>query len=102
FVPRVGAEHSLGAGLAAGSVKTSGSARRKRLQQALVVAQVAVSVVLLSGAGLLVRSMLRLAAVDPGLNPKNVLTMEVPLDYTAVTDFAQAGRRYEEMRRELG
>jgi len=102
FVPRVGAEHSLGAGLAAGSVKTSGSARRKRLQQALVVTQVAVSVVLLSGAGLLVRSMLRLAAVDPGLNPKNVLTMEVPLDYTAVTDFAQAGRRYEEMRRELG
>jgi putative ABC transport system permease protein len=101
YAPRVGTEHSLGAGLAAGSVKTSGSARRKRLQQALVVTQVAVSVVLLSGAGLLVRSMLRLAAVDPGLNPKNVLTMEVPLDFTAVSDFVKAGRRYEEMRREL-
>ncbi len=101
FVPRVGAEHSLGASLAAGSVKTTGSARRRRLQQALVITQVAVSVVLLSGAGLLVRSMQRLAAVDPGLNPKNVLTMEVPLDFAAVTDFAKAGRRYEEMRREL-
>ncbi len=101
FVPRVGAEHSLGAGLAAGSVKTTGSARRKRLQQALVITQVAVSVVLLSGAGLLVRSMQRLAAVDPGLNPKNVLTMEVPLDFTAVTDFAKAGQRYEEMQRAL-
>ena len=101
FVPRIGAEHSLGAGLAAGSLKTSGSARRKRLQQALVVTQVAVSVVLLSGAGLLVRSMQRLAAVDPGLNSKNVLTMEVPLDFTATTDFAKAGQRYEEMQRQL-
>ena len=101
YAPRVGAEHSLGAGLAAGSLKTSGSTRRKRLQQALVITQVAVSVVLLSGAGLLVRSMQRLAAVDPGLNPKNVLTMEVPLDFTAVTDFARAGQRYDEMQRAL-
>ncbi|MBP6771703.1 MAG: ABC transporter permease [Gemmatimonadaceae bacterium] len=101
FAPRVGNEQSLSAGLAAGSLKTSGSGRRKRLQQALVVTQVAVSVVLLSGAGLLVRSMQQLAAVDPGLNPKNVLTMEVPLDFTAVTDFAKAGQRYEEMQRAL-
>ena len=101
FVPRVGTEHSLGAGLAAGSLKTSGSARRRRLQQALVVTQVGVSVVLLSGAGLMVRSMQRLAAVDPGLNPKNVLTMEVPLDFTATTDFVRAGQRYEEMQRAL-
>ncbi len=101
FVPRVGNEHSLGAGLAAGSLKTSGSGRRKRLQQALVITQVAVSMVLLSGAGLLVRSMQRLAAVDPGLNPKNVLTMEVPLDFTSTTDIPQAGRRYAEMQRAL-
>ena len=101
FAPRVGDEHSLSAGLAAGSVKTSGSARRKRLQQALVVTQVAVSVVLLSGAGLLVRSMQSLAAVDPGLNPKNVLTMEVPPDYTATADFPKLGARFEEMQRQL-
>ncbi len=100
FVPRVGAEHALGAGLAAGSVKTSGSGRRKRLQQALVVTQVAVSVVLLSGAGLLVRSMQTLAAVDPGLNAKNVLTMEVPVDFTAA-DVDKAGQRFDAMQREL-
>ena len=101
YVPNVGAENSLGAGLAAGSLKTSGSGRRKRLQQALVITQVAVSVVLLSGAGLLVRSMQQLASVDPGLNPKNVLTMEVPPDYTSTTDIAKAGQRYEEMQRAL-
>jgi len=101
FAPRVGAEHMLGAGLSAGGTRSSGGMRRRRLQQALVVTQVAVSVVLLAGAGLLVRSMQQLAAVDPGLDPNNVLTMEVPLDFTAVTDFARAGRRYEEMQREL-
>lgn len=101
FAPRVGAEHTLGAGLSAGGTRTSGGVRRRRLQQALVVTQVAVSVVLLAGAGLLVRSMQQLAAVDPGLDPRNVLTMEVPADFTAITDFARAGRRYEEMQREL-
>lgn len=101
FAPRVGQEHALGAGLAAGSLKTSGSGRRKRLQQALVVTQVAVSVILLSGAGLLVRSMQTLAAVDPGLNPKNVLTIEVPFDFTAIGDIARAGQRYLEMERQL-
>ena len=101
YVPNVGAENSLGAGLAAGSLKTSGSGRRKRLQQALVITQVAVSVVLLSGAGLLVRSMQQLAQVDPGLNPKNVLTMEVPPDFTSPTDIARAGQRSEEMQRAL-
>jgi putative ABC transport system permease protein len=101
FVPSVGAENSLGAGLAAGSLKTSGSGRRKRLQQGLVITQVAVSVVLLSGAGLLVRSMQRLAQVDPGLNPKNVLTMEVPPDFSSPTDIALAGQRSEEMQRAL-
>ncbi len=101
YAPRVGTENSLGAGLSAGNLKTSGTGRRKRLQQALVITQVAMSVVLLSGAGLLVRSMQRLAAVDPGLNPKNVLTMEVPLDFTATKDFVKAGQRYEEMQRQL-
>jgi len=101
FAPRVGAEGTLGSGLSAGSTKTTGGVRRRRLQQALVVAQVGVSVILLSGAGLLVRSMQQLAQVDPGLDTKNTLTMEVPLDFTATTDFVRARNRYEEMGREL-
>jgi len=83
FVPSVGDENALSQGLQAGSAKSTGGVRRRRLQQALVVTQVAVSVVLLTGTGLLVRSMQRLAAVDPGLDTHNVLTMEVPFDFTA-------------------
>ena len=50
--------------------------RRQRLQRALVVAQIAVSVMLLTGAGLLTRTMQRLANVDTGLSTERVLTME--------------------------
>jgi len=100
FVPRIGDEGALSAGLQAGSAKSTGGVRRRRLQQALVITQVAVSVVLLTGAGLLVRSMQRLAAVDPGLDTHNVLTMEVPFDFTT-GDFVGAKQRYLAMSNEL-
>ncbi len=101
FAPGIGDEGALGAGLRAGGTKSSGGVRRKRLQQALVVTQVAVSLVLLTGAGLLVRSMQQLAAVDPGLEPGNVLTMEVPIDFTQAASLAGAVGMYERMQREL-
>jgi putative ABC transport system permease protein len=53
----------------------SGSRSRARLRSLLVVAQVALSLLLLIGAGLLVRSFDRLLHVDPGFDAHNVLTM---------------------------
>ncbi len=50
-----------------------------RLRAGLLVAEVALAVVLVVGAGLLLRSMARLNAVDPGLDPDNVLVMLVDL-----------------------
>lgn len=101
FAPHVGQEQHLGAGLSAGSTRTTGGVRRRRIQQALVVTQIAVSVILLTGTGLLVRSMQRLAAMDPGLDTKNVLTMEVPADFGAITNKAATIKKYEQMRTEL-
>jgi putative ABC transport system permease protein len=52
---------------------------RSRLNDALVVGQVALSLMLLIGTGLLVRSFVRLLRVDPGFQARNILTMNVSL-----------------------
>jgi putative ABC transport system permease protein len=60
-----------------GGRSTGGSPRRGR--GLLVVAEVALALVLLVGAGLMINSFLRLQGVDPGFNPDNVLTAEILL-----------------------
>jgi len=62
----------------------SGGAARQRLRDALVTIEVALSVALLIGAGLLVRSMWTLQGVSPGFDPHNLLTLQVNV-------FAQQG-----------
>ena len=52
---------------------------RLRLRSALVVAQVAMALVFLTGAGLMVSTMRNLAAVDPGFNPSQLLTFRISL-----------------------
>jgi len=58
---------------------SSASHSRVQLKSLLVVGQVALSLLLLIGAGLLARSFARLLRVDPGFDPSNVLTMNVSL-----------------------
>jgi putative ABC transport system permease protein len=55
----------------------SGGAAARRIRRALVVAEFALAIVLLVGAGLLVRSWWHVTSVDPGFRPERVLMMEV-------------------------
>ena len=56
---------------------TRSSTARSAIRSALVVAEVALAVVLLSGAGLLIRSFMRLQQVDPGFSPDRFLTLNI-------------------------
>jgi putative ABC transport system permease protein len=61
------------------------AAGRTRFRAALIVAQVAVSFVLLIAAGLMLRSILRLQSVDAGIQTDSVQTMRVALNFTKYT-----------------
>jgi putative ABC transport system permease protein len=67
----------------------TGSPRSRRARGAFVVAEVALALVLLVGAGLLMKSFLRLQAINPGFAPQNVLTMRVLLPRTKYPDDAK-------------
>ena len=74
---------------------------RQRLRGAFVVAEVAVAVVLLVGAGLLVRSFARLSAVDPGFDPDRVLVFPILLDGKEYGGGGRSGAYYRDLTAKL-
>jgi putative ABC transport system permease protein len=74
---------------------------RNRLRNSLVVAEVALALVLLTGAGLLIKSFVRLQNVNPGFNPKNVLTMEISLPALKYPDKKSQTNFFGEVERRI-
>jgi putative ABC transport system permease protein len=70
---------------------------RARMRNGLIVAEVATALVLLAGAGLLVRSLGRLLDVDPGFSPERVLTAELQLPETRYAKPEQVVAFYERL-----
>lgn len=70
---------------------------RQRARAALVVAEVALAVMLLVGAGLLARSFMRLLAEEPGFDPGAAMTANVELPSTLYDDWRGVGRFYGEL-----
>ena len=79
FLASLPREGNFASWILAGAHRLSGSLRKQRLQRGLVIVQIAVSVVLLAGAGLLTRTMIQLANVSTGLRTEELLTVQVPL-----------------------
>jgi predicted permease len=84
-----------------GGRDSAASSRGNRVRAALVVAEVAISLVLLVGAGLLINSFMRLRSVDPGFRPENLLTMSVVLTPLKYPDMAHRSAFYTEMLRRV-
>jgi putative ABC transport system permease protein len=82
--------------------RDSASGRRgNRIRNVLVITEVAVSLVLLIGAGLLINSFLRLRSVDPGFSVNNLLTMKVELPPRKYPDQARRSAFYTELLRRI-
>lgn len=76
---RAAALSAAAARMTEGARAVAGGRRRQLLRRGLVVTQIALALTLLIGSGLAVRSYQRVAAVDPGFNPANVLNFGVAL-----------------------
>jgi predicted permease len=74
---------------------------RLRTRNALVVAQTALAVLLLIGAGLLVKSFVRLQRVDPGFDPAHLLTFGVSLPNASYATPQQSALFYQQLTERL-
>jgi putative ABC transport system permease protein len=88
----------LNSGLKEGGRSGAGGVHHKRLRSLLMVSEIALSFMLLVGAGLLIKSFMRLRDVSPGFTPDNVLTMRVSL---APAKYAQGEPRVQLLRQTL-
>jgi predicted permease len=86
---------SLAAAVHEGGRSTTGSRKANRLRQVLVAGEVALSTVLLIGAGLLIKSFDRLRSVDPGFSAPRALTVSLSLPGTQYKTPAQVVAFFE-------
>jgi putative ABC transport system permease protein len=84
LMPALSSDQNLTAALKEGG-RTSTGAKRTRVRNALIVAQVAISFIVLIGAGLMLRSLIKLQHVDAGFSPESVLVMRVSPNWSKYT-----------------
>jgi putative ABC transport system permease protein len=84
-------------GLHAAATRTTAGVPAARLRGALVIAQMSLAIVLLVGAGLLVRSLRRLIAVDPGFDPANISAVTITLPDATYPDSLRRVAFYERL-----
>ncbi|MCI0488873.1 MAG: ABC transporter permease [Blastocatellia bacterium] len=97
LMPALASGNDLSASIKEGGGRSTAGSGKQRLRSLLLVAQVAVSFVLLIGAGLMVRSLIKLQEVDPGFDSDNVLTMRINLNWSKYTTPQQTRDFYKRL-----
>jgi predicted permease len=82
LIPAVSRRKDLSASLSEGGERSTAGSARHRVRNLLIVGQVAISFVLLIGAGLMVRTIWNLQRVDPGFQTERVLANRLDLNFT--------------------
>ncbi len=91
------ASNDPGDALKEGGRGTSVSAGTRRARQALLAAEVALSIVLLAGAALLIRSFWHVQSIDPGLDADAVLTLAIDMPFNSEEEFLALSGQFSEM-----
>ena len=91
---------NLNEALKEGSRETAGGGR-SWVRNTLVIAEISIALVLLSGGGLLIRSFARLSNVNPGFRTDHLLTFEVSPPYSKYSDTGQRAAFYNELLRRV-
>ena len=84
-----------------GGVRTTANAGRNRVRRGLVVAEVALAVMLVIGAGLLIRSFSNLTSVDAGFSPAGLATFGLVMPPAAYPDSQRRVQVHDELKRKL-
>jgi putative ABC transport system permease protein len=93
---------NLNEALKAGGRGDSGSSSHNRLRSVLIVSEVALSLVLLIGAGLMVRSFVEMLRADLGIKPENVLALQISLPREGYEDNSKKWAFYEQLLARVG
>jgi len=102
LAPATQASHSnLNETLKEGGRDSGASVRGNRLRSLLVIGEVAVSFILLVGAGLLINSFMHLRNLNPGFRTDHLLTMKIPLSETKYPDKERRAVFYDELIRRV-
>ncbi|HST53136.1 MAG TPA: ABC transporter permease [Pyrinomonadaceae bacterium] len=96
------ASPGAGESLKEGARGSTGGRRSRRLRAAFVVAEIALALVLLVGAGLTVKSFMRLESVSPGFDAEHLLTMRVELPSTKYREDPRVIQFYREATERIG
>jgi putative ABC transport system permease protein len=92
----------LNESLKEGARGSTGGIMRNRVRSLLVISEIALSLVLLVGAGLLIKSFMRLREVDPGFKAQNVLTTGLSLSKAKYPDAEKQKNFYNEVLQHVG
>ena len=80
-----------------GTRTSSGGRRSGRLRGLLVISELALAIVLLTGAGLLIRSFSRMQRIDPGFSTRNLLTFQITLPHARYETPPQVAAGFEQI-----
>ncbi|MHC4696218.1 MAG: ABC transporter permease [Planctomycetota bacterium] len=92
-----GSRYDLHDSLKEGGWQTAVTRRSRRLRQSLVVAEFAIAFVLLVGAGLMIRSIARMQAVDPGFDPRGTVATRIDLPASKYAEERQQATFFKEV-----